>query len=61
MLIFQNIILTDLVFIECVNWFIDAKGGLLCVVCLSPPAFRLHRWIAQQWVKQSASVFLAST
>ena len=46
----------------CVNWFIDAKCGLLCVVCLSPPAFRLHRWIGQQWVKikQSASVFLAS-
>ena len=37
--------------------------GLLCVVCLSTPAFSLHRWIAQQWVKrkQSTSVFLAST
>ena len=30
----------------CVNWFIDAKCGLLCVVCLSPPAFSLHRWVA---------------
>ena len=38
---------------QCVNWFIDAKCGLLCVVCLSPPAFSLHRWIAQQWVKGS--------
>ena len=47
----------------CVNWCIDAKCGLLCVVCVSPPAFSLHRWVAQQWVKrkQSASVFLAST
>ena len=47
----------------CVNWFIDTKCGLLCVVCLSPPAFRLHRWIAKLWMKrkQSASVFLAST
>ena len=48
---------------KCVNWFIDAKCGMLCVACVSPPAFSLHRWVAQQWVnrKQSASVFLAST
>ena len=52
-----------IMYLMCVNWFIDAKCCLLCVVCLSAPAFSLHRWIAQQWVKrkQSASVFLVST
>ena len=46
--------------IMCVNWFIDAKCGLLCVVCLSPPAFRFHRWLAHSngW---KGTVFLAST
>ena len=52
---------TQVIFFSfCVNWFIDAKCGLLCVVCLSPPAVSLHRWIAQQWVKRK-KVFPGST